>query len=106
MSWSVIARFTSLGEAESARSALEAAGIGVVLGDENTVSMNWMYSQAIGGVKLLVHDEDRDQALAILASRIEDAPPEEEEWAEAEASAVSEATSDAVESVLRCPACG
>jgi hypothetical protein len=103
MSWSVIARFATLGEAEMARSAVEAAGIDVFLGDENTVSMNWMYSQALGGVKLLVPDEDRDQAAAILASRIEEGPVEGVGSAEAEAAG---SPIDSVDDVLRCPACG
>ncbi len=64
----VVARFGSLGEAESARSALQAAGIDAVLADDEIVALNWLYSNAVGGVKVLVAEEDEERAAAILST--------------------------------------
>ena len=103
----VIASFTTVGEAEAARSALDAAGIPCRIGDENTISIDWLYSNALGGVKLLVDEEDRDDALEVLRQTPEDAPPElaenAEELEEDEPFGVEE---PAQEVRLDCPACG
>lgn len=65
--WSVVARFATLGEAASARSALAAAGIESRVADENTIAVDWLYSNALGGIKLLVRDESVDEAADILS---------------------------------------
>jgi hypothetical protein len=62
----VIARFSTVGEAGSARTALEAAGIDCVLADDEIVAIDWLYSNAVGGVKLVVRDEERELAWNIL----------------------------------------
>ena len=84
-----VATYATVGEAEAALSALDAAGIEAFVADENTISVDWMYSQAIGGVKVLVNEEDLDEAREVLASTAE---PEE-------ANPVTEAE-------VRCPRCG
>lgn len=61
-----IAAFRSTGEAEAARSALVAAGIGAYLIDAELVRLNWLYTQAVGGIKLVVRYEDSDHALDVL----------------------------------------
>ena len=71
----IIGRFGSLPEAEGARSALEAAGIEAFLADENTVGVNWLYSNALGGMRLYVSGENAAEAARVLG--LEDASPEE-----------------------------
>ena len=94
MAWAMLARFGSVGEAESARSALEAAGIDVEISDEETVAVNWLYSNAVGGVKLYVDEADREDAEAVISTAAE-SPPDDEA-----------APEPAVEPKLSCPACG
>lgn len=67
---SMIARFRSLPDAEAARSALEAAGFDVLLADDNLVRINWLYSQAIGGIRLFVRDDEADEAKAFLTESL------------------------------------
>ena len=64
----VVARYTSLGEAAAAQSALDAAGIDVTIADEEIVALNWLYSNAVGGVKVVVPDEDAESAAAVLSA--------------------------------------
>ena len=81
----VVATFSTLGEAEAAKSALDAAGIESWIADENMVAMDWMYSNAIGGVKLVVADEDAGDAEEVLANAAtpeEETPPQAPEIAE------------------------
>lgn len=58
--------FTSLPEAQLACITLQAAGLDAELGDEHLVSMQWLYSHAIGGVKLRVPDDQASEASDIL----------------------------------------
>lgn len=67
----VVAAFTFPWEAELARARLAAEGIGAVLGDENLVRLHWFFSQAVGGVKLLVAESEAGRAAEILRSRSE-----------------------------------
>ena len=62
-----VATFDNLVEAHMARNCLEAAGLKSFLMDEETVGMAWHLSNALGGVKLQVGEEDADEALAVLA---------------------------------------
>ena len=54
-------------EAHIARSLLDEAGIAAFVSDEHLVSVNWLYSQALGGVKLQVPEEQAERALETLA---------------------------------------
>jgi len=65
----VVASFVGIGEAEVARGMLESAGIQVHLGNRHLVSMFWHYSQATGGVRLMVTAEDADRARQLLDLR-------------------------------------
>src|SRR5438128_460302 len=56
-------------EAYAIRLRLESAGIAVVLADEFTVTMDWLLSNAIGGIKVQVPEEDVRRANRILAER-------------------------------------
>jgi Putative prokaryotic signal transducing protein len=64
----VAAAFTSVHEAHLARSVLEAAGIETTIADEHLVSMTWTYSNAVGGVKVLVPDDRLEEARSLLES--------------------------------------
>ncbi len=49
-----IAQYREAPEAYLAKGALAAEGIEAVITDEQVVGINWLYSDAIGGVKLAV----------------------------------------------------
>ena len=92
-----IAAFRSTGEAEAARSALDAAGIYAYLIDAELVRLNWLYTQAIGGIKVVVRYEDSDRALDVLKGLWPEStePPATEEMIVAEPAAPPS-----------CPECG
>jgi hypothetical protein len=58
--------FRDIPEALLAKGKLESAGIECILADGNLVRMDWLLSNAIGGVRLQVHRRDFDSARAIL----------------------------------------
>jgi hypothetical protein len=62
----VVRAFSQVVEAQLAISALQAAGLDARLEDENIVAANWMYSNAVGGVKVLVPHGELSAARAIL----------------------------------------
>lgn len=95
-----IARFQDPVEAALARNRLEAAGIKAALSDENLVAMDWLLTNAIGGIKLMVLDSDSDRAVDVLeeaAAAAEDIPAvvegstEEVEGAPEEEAGIAEA---------------
>jgi hypothetical protein len=63
-----VAAFTSVHEAQLARSVLDAAGIPAVLENEHVISMNWTYSNAVGGVRVVVPADQLDEARALLTT--------------------------------------
>ena len=71
-----IAQYREAQEAYLARGALEAAGIEAVIADEQVVGINWLYSNAVGGVKLAVDRESSEQALEVLRAPTVDAGSE------------------------------
>ncbi|WP_206052657.1 putative signal transducing protein [Neptunomonas marina] len=62
-----IAHYDYPHEAHIARAKLESEGIPAVLADEQTITMQWLYAQALGGVKLQVPASAAETALALLA---------------------------------------
>src|SRR5687768_16516652 len=62
-----IAAFDSPLTANIARGRLEAEGISAFLANEHTVETQWLWTNAIGGVKLLVPANEADRARAVLA---------------------------------------
>lgn len=64
----VVARYSFPHEAHIAKASLESAGIESYIADEHTVNTQWLYSNAIGGVRLMVAERDAEQALQILNS--------------------------------------
>ncbi len=74
-------------EANMVKSQLESAGIPAFIADEYTIGMNWLYSNALGGVKVQVPESQVCEAKEFLAT-------------EAETSATHEI------STTTCPRCG
>lgn len=68
----VLQQFSFVHEAQMAKARLEANGIKAAISDEHVVSMHWLYSDAIGGVKVYVHPKDEELAKAILAEDLSD----------------------------------
>ena len=66
--WITIATFNMPYQAHLAKARLEAADIPVFLKDENLISIQQLYSPALGGVKLQVQGADVEEALEILDS--------------------------------------
>ena len=68
----MVGSFRDVPEAFLAKGTLDSAGIESFLVDENIVQMDWLYSNVVGGVKLLVHEEDVAAAAAVLAEPMPD----------------------------------
>lgn len=62
----ILRRFRDLPEALLAKGLLDSESIKCYLSDENTLAMNWMWSNALGGVRLWVKDEDVPRATEML----------------------------------------
>lgn len=61
-----VATFRDYIQANIAKTKLESEGMRGFLADDVIVTLNWLYSNAYGGVKLKVGIDDSDQARAIL----------------------------------------
>jgi hypothetical protein len=59
-------KFRDLPEALLAKGSLESAGIQADLVDDNTIRLDWFWSNLLGGIKLKVQTEDVDAANEIL----------------------------------------
>ncbi len=86
-----MAAFREASAAYIARAMLEAEGIPAHIADEHTVGAFWLYSQAVGGVKLQVAEVDFERAHRLLA--------------EDRSSLVPEPPAPAPGDVYECPAC-
>ncbi|MGM0952606.1 MAG: DUF2007 domain-containing protein [Pseudomonadota bacterium] len=62
-----ISRYSMPYEAHIARSRLDAEGIPAFVADEHTINMQWMYSNALGGVRLQVPEPYVEAAIEVLA---------------------------------------
>src|SRR5690606_16863295 len=60
------------------KARLEAEGIRVALKDENTIIMQWVWSNALGGIKLQVLERDKEKATAILKQIDDEAAAEQD----------------------------
>jgi hypothetical protein len=65
-----VGRYRDMAEAFVARAVLEQAGIDCLLRDENTVRMDWLWSNLIGGMRLQVAAKDEAAAKELLAQPI------------------------------------
>jgi hypothetical protein len=63
-------RYRDLPEALVARAKLESQQVWCVLADDNVVRLDWFWSNAIGGMRLQVADEDAEYAMALLGEEI------------------------------------
>jgi rubredoxin len=70
-----LAQFSKPEEAHLLRLRLEAGGVPAFVQDENLVQLNWLYSNAIGGVRVQVFEADLDAAKEILAEHPLDETP-------------------------------
>jgi hypothetical protein len=66
----MIRRYRDLPEATIAKSILDSAGIESILADENMVRLDWFYSNLIGGIKILVREEDAEIAIKLLDQEV------------------------------------
>ena len=89
-----IATFSQPIEAHIVRTRLEDEGIECFIKDEHLVSVNWLLSNAVGGVRLKVRKEDAERAALIIIG-------EGDDGGEGEAAAAGEA-----EESIRCVECG
>jgi len=64
----VLRKYRDMPEAFVAKSLLEDAGIQSFLQDDNVVRMDWFWSNAIGGIKLVVRQKDAEQSEKLLAA--------------------------------------
>jgi hypothetical protein len=62
----IIRRFRDLCDALLAKSIVDSAGIECILSDEHVIRMDWMLSNAIGGVKVWVRENDAQAAAELL----------------------------------------
>lgn len=66
----LVTTYDEVYKAELAKTALEDEGIFVVLHDRETVATDWLISNAVGGVKLKVRQEDAERACQILTDKM------------------------------------
>src|ERR1700722_6509834 len=59
-------RFRDLPGALVAKGLLDSAGITCFLSDANTVRMDWLWSNALGGVRLWVREDDLNESAGLL----------------------------------------
>ena len=62
-------QFRDIPAALLAKSILDSEGIECFLADENTIRMDWLLSNMLGGVKLWVKEEDAGRASELLERR-------------------------------------
>lgn len=62
----VLRRFRDLPDALVFESVLDSASIECFLVDENTIRMDWFWSNLLGGIKLYVRKADRETASSLL----------------------------------------
>jgi len=67
--WVTVASFSRPVEAYLARTQLEADGITCVVSDEYLIRVDWLLSNAVGGVKLMVPVWEAERAKEILRPR-------------------------------------
>jgi hypothetical protein len=71
--WVEVRSCTWLHEAAFLKSVLDAAGIEAVIPNEQTLAVQPLYGQLLGGVRVLVRAEDRERAQELLDSAV--SPP-------------------------------
>ncbi len=72
MSFITIRRFSTVMDAHIVRVLLENNGIPSEVFDENIATVNPLYIQAIGGIRLMVSEQDKEKALLLLEQMDQD----------------------------------
>ena len=97
-----VANFSHPTEADPVVAWLESEGIECFVSNEHTVTMNWLYSNAIGGVGVKVKASDVERANEILQAVLNPtADGGESTLSDSEMDQGSDAPSE-----IRCPQCG
>ncbi len=65
----VLRRYRDMPTAFIEKGVLDAAGIKAFLQDDNVVRMDWLWPNAMGGIKLIVREKDAEEAEAILSQK-------------------------------------
>lgn len=102
-----VASYSQVYEAHIARSFLENHGVDGFIADEHMVSTNWLYSNAIGGVRLQVRHRDVKMATDLLADHeraLRHDGDSEIDWGQVDPD-WSEETREESDSVYSCPEC-
>ena len=85
-----VASVSTIFEADLLRARLEGEGIRAFIANENLIGMNWLYSNAVGGVRIEVelHNEQAArEVIALVRSKEFELEPSGDDWG-------------------RCPECG
>ncbi|MCJ8146702.1 DUF2007 domain-containing protein [Acinetobacter sp. A3.8] len=72
MKWVSVQSFSFPYEAQIAKSQLYAVGIDSRMDNEHTINMDWLYSNALGGVRLFVLERDFEKAKKLLEQDFSD----------------------------------
>lgn len=75
----ILRTYRDMPAAYVAKSVLDAAGIRCFLQDANVVRMDWLWSNAVGGFKLVVSETDATDAAKILDSQLSEEPADSRE---------------------------
>lgn len=67
-----VARYPNTALAHVGRARLEASGIEAIVADDATATMAWHLVGALGGVRLMVQNDDAERARRVLESEIDD----------------------------------
>jgi hypothetical protein len=65
--WVIVDNFIDVIHADIVRGRLEAEGIPAILGNRHLATADWLYSQAMGGVQIIVPQEQVEEAREIIA---------------------------------------
>lgn len=68
-----VAAYDDLSFAYMAKARLESEGIPCFLANEHLVGVQWLYSNAVGGIKVQVPEAVAEEALALLTGDLDDA---------------------------------
>lgn len=75
-----VATYSQPYEAHLAQQRLQEAGIPAFIANEHTISINWLYSNALGGVQVLVPEDRAEEARRLLAEEpLGELPPDYED---------------------------
>lgn len=66
MQWIFLQSYSFPYEAQIAKAQLDSVGISSYLENEHTINMYWLYSNALGGVRLFVLESEYNEARKIL----------------------------------------